>query len=228
MEIIGHRGAAGLAPGNTRASFKAAILAGVDWIEFDVRATADGRVVLLHDSHTLRLGPRPRFVSRSTYAQLKSLKTYSGQPILTIAEAFNAIGTQAGINVHIKTAGCAAAAVHNIERLVKKGASYEKFLVSSFRVSHLREIHRLNSKIPLGLLHATRPYRFLKLRGLRVQAVGFYHRRLPQKAIEQAELRELVVYAYTVNRPKRARELSERGVKAIVTNRPDRLRADKT
>ncbi|HKX73233.1 MAG TPA: glycerophosphodiester phosphodiesterase [Candidatus Saccharimonadales bacterium] len=223
MQIIGHRGAAGLAPENTRDSFKAAINAGVDWIEIDVRTTKDGRVVLSHDPHTLRTGKRLHIVSRTDYAKLKSVKLKGGNAMHTIAEAFNAVGNQAKLNVEIKSRGCAEAVVQNIERQVKNGASYTDFMVSAFRVNRLREIHRLNSKIPLALLHLAHPYKFLRLRGLRVQAVGFHHRRLPLRAIHQAELRELMVYAYTVNTHKRAKRLMDRGVQAIVTNRPDKL-----
>jgi glycerophosphoryl diester phosphodiesterase len=225
MQIIGHRGAAGLAPENTRSSFKAAINAGVDWIEIDVRATKDGRVVLSHDPHTLRTGKRLHVVSRTDYNTLRSVKLKGNNTIHTIAEAFNAIDRQAKVNIEIKSKGCAEAVVQNIERQVKNGGSISDYMVSSFKVERLREIHRLNSKIPLALLHMTRPYKFLRLRGLRVQAVGFYHRRLPTKAIHQAELRELMIYAYTVNSVKKAKRLQERGVQGIVTNRPDKLQS---
>lgn len=223
MQIIGHRGAAGLAPENTRASFKAAIVAGVDWIEFDVRATRDGRVVLSHDPHTARTGNRLHIISRTDYKNLRNLTLKGGNTVPTIAEACNAIDGHANINIEIKSRGCAEAVVHNIERLVKRGANYSDFLVSSFKVARLREVHRLNNKIPLGLLHMFRPYKFLRLKGLRVQAVGFYARRLPVRAIHQAELRELVIYAYAVNNVRQARRLAERGVKAVVTDRPDKL-----
>lgn len=220
---MGHRGAAGLAPQNTRAGFKAAIATGVDWIEFDVRATKDGRVILMHDKHTLRTSPRLHLVSRTPYHTLRQLKTYSKQPILTLAEAMNAIDGQTKINIEIKSKGCAQAVAHNIERLVKNGLSYDHFLVSAFRVQRLKEVHRLNSKIPLGLLHFSRPLAFLKIRGLRIQAVGFYHRMLPGFALRQAQVRELFIYAYTVNNRRRVKQLLARGVEGIVTDRPDRL-----
>lgn len=223
MQIIGHRGAAKLMAGNTRASFRAALQCGVDWIEFDVRATKDGRAVLVHDRHTVRLSPKLHFISRATYEQLRTLKTYSGQSIPTLAEALNSIDGQAKVNIEIKSPGCAHAVVQNIERMVKKGATYDHFLVSSFRVNRLKEVHKLNSKIKLGLLHCANPFTFLKLRGFRVQAVGFYHRLLPGHALHQAKLRELFIYAYTVNNPRRARRLVGRGVDAIVSDRPDRL-----
>jgi glycerophosphoryl diester phosphodiesterase len=47
---VGHKGAALIAPGNTYASFDAALAAGVDMIEFDVLpAQAGGRLLLAHD-----------------------------------------------------------------------------------------------------------------------------------------------------------------------------------
>jgi glycerophosphoryl diester phosphodiesterase len=223
MEIIGHRGARGLAPANSLAAFKAGIAAGVDWVEFDVRTTKDGRIVLLHDSHTLRTTLKPHIVSRTKYSKLKQLKTYSGQPIITIAQAFKYIGLNAKINIEIKNKGCAETVVQNIEKLVKAGANYDRFLVSSFSVSRLREVHRLNNKVQLGLLHGANPYKFLNLRGLRVQAVGFYHRTITTNIVHQARLRELKIYAYTVNKLPRAKQLAELGVNSIVTDRPDKL-----
>ncbi len=47
--VIGHRGAAGLAPENTLAAFKWAFNLGVDAVELDVLITADGKIVVHHD-----------------------------------------------------------------------------------------------------------------------------------------------------------------------------------
>jgi glycerophosphoryl diester phosphodiesterase len=47
--IIGHRGASGLAPENTVASFDLAIEQGAEAVEFDIRLTADGEAVVFHD-----------------------------------------------------------------------------------------------------------------------------------------------------------------------------------
>jgi glycerophosphoryl diester phosphodiesterase len=47
--VIGHRGAAGLAPENTLAAFKRACALGVDAIELDVLVSADGELVVHHD-----------------------------------------------------------------------------------------------------------------------------------------------------------------------------------
>lgn len=49
MQVIGHRGAAALAPENTWESFDIALSLGVDAIETDVRATSDRKLILFHD-----------------------------------------------------------------------------------------------------------------------------------------------------------------------------------
>ena len=54
MLIIGHRGAAGLAPENTMEAFRAGFEAGADMMELDVRLTADKRLVVIHDALLLR------------------------------------------------------------------------------------------------------------------------------------------------------------------------------
>lgn len=49
FDVQGHRGARGLAPESTAASFDAAIAHGVTGLEFDVRLTGDGQIVVWHD-----------------------------------------------------------------------------------------------------------------------------------------------------------------------------------
>jgi glycerophosphoryl diester phosphodiesterase len=223
MQIIGHRGARGLAPMNTKAAIKAGLAAGVDWVEFDVRCTKDGKVVLSHDPHTLRVSVRPRIVARTSLATLRKARMYRKEPIATLTEAFTTIGAKAKILIDIKSKGCAEPVVDHIERMVKAGANYDRFLVSSFHVERLREIHRLNDHVPLALLHGIHPLTFLKLRALRLSAVGFWHKRLPKKAIQQAKVRGLSVYLYTVNSPRQAARMQKLGVERIVTDRPDKM-----
>jgi glycerophosphoryl diester phosphodiesterase len=49
LKRVGHKGADLVAPGNTLASFEAALEMGVHMIEFDILPDVDGRLVLAHD-----------------------------------------------------------------------------------------------------------------------------------------------------------------------------------
>jgi hypothetical protein len=73
MFIIGHRGAAGLAPENTLASFKKAYELDVDMIEFDVRLTKDNIPVLMHDSRLGRTHHSRQSINNLTHIEIKKL-----------------------------------------------------------------------------------------------------------------------------------------------------------
>ena len=51
MLLLGHRGARRYAPENTIAAFELALEHGCDGFEFDVRLTADRRLIICHDSY---------------------------------------------------------------------------------------------------------------------------------------------------------------------------------
>jgi len=55
VTVVAHRGAAGKAPENTLASIRQAIEDGTDWVEIDVQETADGEVIVIHDSDFMKL-----------------------------------------------------------------------------------------------------------------------------------------------------------------------------
>ena len=66
--IIGHRGAAAVAPENTLASFTRAFADGADGIEFDVRLTRDHIPVVIHDASLKRTAARIGFIAALTAA----------------------------------------------------------------------------------------------------------------------------------------------------------------
>ena len=70
---IAHRGASGkgLAPENTLPSFERALEIGADAIEMDVRATRDGRVVVIHDETLDRTTDRTGAISKLTLEEIK-------------------------------------------------------------------------------------------------------------------------------------------------------------
>ena len=71
--VIAHRGAAGAAPENTLASVERAIIDGADLIEIDVQETADGEVVVIHDSDLMKIGGVNLAIWDATYQQLQDI-----------------------------------------------------------------------------------------------------------------------------------------------------------
>lgn len=92
MRIIGHRGAPSLAPENSIRSIKAAIDAGVDGIEFDVRLSKDGKLFLCHDPTLERTHDVDERISSLTATALMKIKGPDGDHIPTLEEALKVAG----------------------------------------------------------------------------------------------------------------------------------------
>ena len=71
--MVGHRGNRAHAPENTLPSFAEAVALGVDAVELDVRLSADGEVVVMHDPTVERTTNGTGVVSELTWAQLSAL-----------------------------------------------------------------------------------------------------------------------------------------------------------
>lgn len=84
--VIAHRGGALLAAENTAGAFQATIVAGADAVETDVRLTADGAYVCMHDVNLQRLHGDPRAVAELDLATLRSLVP----AVLTLKQAIDA------------------------------------------------------------------------------------------------------------------------------------------
>ncbi|MEA2722260.1 MAG: glycerophosphoryl diester phosphodiesterase [Gemmatimonadales bacterium] len=69
--VIAHRGASGSAPENTLEAFDLALRQGADAFELDVRLTADGVPVVIHDPTMERTTARRHSVAGETLAQLR-------------------------------------------------------------------------------------------------------------------------------------------------------------
>ena len=84
--VIAHRGAALLAQENTAEAFLAAMATGADAVETDVRRTADGPYVCLHDADLQRLYGDPRAMAELDLATLRSLVPV----VMTLKQAIDA------------------------------------------------------------------------------------------------------------------------------------------
>lgn len=93
MELVCHRGANQFAPENTLASARLSLDQGCAFIELDVRESADGELVVIHDATLDRTTNGSGNVADHTLAQLRTLDAggwfsphYSGEFIPTLAE----------------------------------------------------------------------------------------------------------------------------------------------
>src|SRR5919106_2788349 len=84
MEVIGHRGAAALARENTLDAIAAGLIAGAAGVEIDVRLSADGSLVLMHDPDVARTTAGTGRVDDMTREQLGVLGVPSLDEVFTL------------------------------------------------------------------------------------------------------------------------------------------------
>jgi glycerophosphoryl diester phosphodiesterase len=86
VTIVGHRGAAALAPENTLPSFEKARALGADMVELDIHLSADGRCVVIHDETVDRTTDGQGAVGDKTFAELRELDAGDGARIPSFDE----------------------------------------------------------------------------------------------------------------------------------------------
>jgi glycerophosphoryl diester phosphodiesterase len=230
--VIGHRGAAACAPENTLAGFRAAAACGARWVEFDVRLAADGVPVVIHDATLRRTTDGRGRVERMTAAALARLDAgswfhgrFRGERIPTLAQALAcARSLRLGVNIEVKPVPAAGAAAARAVAAALEGADPRRVLVSSFDWSVLATLAADAPLWPRGLL-MRRPPRDLApwVRRLGASTLHVAADELDRDLVERLSALGLPILAYTVNRLDRARRLLSWGVRAVFTDRPNRL-----
>lgn len=220
--IIGHRGAAGLAPENTLASFELAADLGCAMVEFDVRLSADQVPVVFHDDSLDRCTSAQGPVAARTARQLQDLNIPSLADVLALCLRRNL-----SVNIEIKPDRGAELLTARLA-LELAGALWPSDrplpLVSSFRRPCLTMARQVAPHWPRGLLYGRLPQTWR----WHAETMDCFSIHLDQRwasAARVAQIGEvgLSVLAYTVNRQSRAEKLWNRGVSAVFSDRPDLL-----
>jgi glycerophosphoryl diester phosphodiesterase len=221
---VGHKGAGLIAPGNTLASFDAALAAGVDMIEFDIlplRRT--GELVLAHDPGAARRGEPPTL--EEGLAHLAS-------------PAFDGLD----FDVDLKATGYEERVVEALRRhgLVERSLVCSQYPDSLGRVRELEPALRLGWSVPRASTdYTTKPvirwaaiaillvYRRLlprraarALRRGRVDAIMANWRVVTPRLVDAVRAAGGDLYAWTVDDAARIRALAGLGVTGVISNDP--------
>lgn len=238
--FFGHRGARALAPENTLASLHRAIADGADGLEFDVRATADGVLVLLHDATLDRTtngrGPLAAKTAREVAAldagvSFAPLPTPAGVP--TLDEVLDEFEGRTVLDIELKEVLPREAARRLGRRLAKSaavppltGIREAPVFVSSFLPEALDSFAAEAPHVPRGLLldRLVPPPSAGEAARLGLALLVAHEASIDAPFAAACARLELPLHAYTVNDPARARALAALGVDILVTDDPKRLR----
>ncbi len=234
--VVAHRGASSTHPENTLPAFEAAIEAGAPVVELDVRLTADGVPVVMHDPDVARTTDGRGFLHELTAAEVARLRVGSGPVrarVPTLAEALACLSGRAGVAIEIKNLPgepsydpdgepLVEAALAELERTAFDGP----VLVISFNPRSLRRAKALAPELTTGFLSTEH----LDPRdALALARAGRHELVLPSVAalrpageafVAEAHAAGVRVGTWTADDPGTVRELLAMGVDAIATNDP--------
>lgn len=231
--LLAHRGDFAHAPENTLPAFEQAIQKGADGIELDVKLTADGHVIVIHDSTVDRTTDgRGRVASfsleamRKLDAGKKFNETFSGTKIPLLAEVFEAVGKHKLINIELTNYVTPRDdLVARVCQLIKRHDNRQQILFSSFFPSNLKAAAQILPEVPRALLAMP------GLAGLWARSFGFmfgdyqalhpHVSNITREQIQRAHRVRRRIHAWTVNADGDIARLRDWGVDGIITDDPE-------
>lgn len=139
-QVIGHRGAAGLALENSSMAIQRAINQSKAAIEIDVRLTRDHKLVVCHDADLVKMANNSSRIADYTWTDLKKIPLNDGSKLLLLEEALELIGDRS-VLIEAKDLGSELAVVATLDKFPKARAT-----VISFKRQVLLEIQKLRPK----------------------------------------------------------------------------------
>lgn len=219
VSAVAHRGAPHTARENTLASFRAAVRAGADAVELDVRLTRDRIPVVLHDRTLERLWGHEAPLSSLTADRLDELtRAEDGEGVPSLAAAL-AVTASVRTMVDLPDAAAAGAAVDAVR---EAGAAERVYYCG--RPDAMRAVRAADPAAELALTwHRAAPVRATLLDELRPRWLNYRFGLLTRELAERAHADGRLVSVWTVDRPRTVRRLAALGVDAITSNQISRL-----
>ena len=160
--VTAHRAGSARAPENTLAALEQAIIAKADYAEIDVQETADGEVVVLHDTDLRRVAGVPRSIWQMRYDEIRDLDvgswfdpSFASERIPTFRAFAAAAKGRIKLNVEIKINGHDEDLVARTLAILRETGMEHDAVISSLDLGALRQVRQADPQIPVGFIVAT-------------------------------------------------------------------------
>ncbi|MCL9971333.1 glycerophosphodiester phosphodiesterase [Anoxybacillus kestanbolensis] len=235
MYIYAHRGFSGEYPENTMIAFQQAYDLGVDGIELDVQMTKDGELVVIHDERIERTTDGIGYVKDFSYRQLCRFDAgswfhprFAGERIPALTEVLDWLANQKRsivLNIELKNGIIQYDRME--EKLLTLLDSYRSWthhvIISSFSIQSLYKMRQLAKDINLALLVEGTEQNVLDVaQSLNVKEVHVDWTFFISAEGEKVR-QEIDTCVYTINEASLLNKLIGSGVKAVMTDFPDRM-----
>lgn len=225
VEVTAHRGYSAAYPENTIPAFKGAIQVGADWAELDVQQTADGEVIVMHDSNLKRTTGLDKEVWQVTWDEIKDLdngswfdKKYQTVRIPTLEEVLKVCRGKIHLNIEIKPSGHDKDLEEQVAKLLKKYHMRDTCVVSSLKYDSLRKIKEADDSIETAYITSVSYGNFTDLEyadGYSVESTL-----LSKSFVNKAQKAGKQIYVWTVNSEERLEKVVGMGIDNVITDDP--------
>ncbi len=221
LAIWAHRGShGGRRLENTLPAFEQALREGADGIELDVRASADGVSLVVHDLTLSRLGGDAVPVDARSAAATCAVRLAGGATVPRLGEVLALVAGQVPVNVELKSVAAAWPAARALRPI-------DDVIVSSFLPEALAAFAAVAPWVPRALLtERTAPAAppWGALRALGCVAWHAWFPTLTASEVRAATARGYAVRAYTVRHVGHARALAAMGVAGAFVDQPGAMK----
>lgn len=248
--IIGHRGAASVAPENTIISFKRATTDGADGIEFDVRLAQDRVPVVIHDPLLRRTALKEGAIASLSSTALREMDVgtwfnlrfpalaraeYAQATIPTLAEVFELFrGTNALLYVEMKCIAAESLSIaEEVSKLIREHEMMEQVVVESFTLAAIAELKRIALGVRTAALFEPKLIppaymgRMMRLAAeCRADELALHHLLATRRVTTEAARRGMKTVVWTVDNPAWLARARRYGIHALITNNPAIMKDD--
>lgn len=226
--MISHRGAASLAPENTLVSIREAISQGAQFIEVDVRRSADGILSLMHDQTVNRTTNGHGRISELSWEEVSQLDAgssfspeFKGEPVPSLDSVLELIKeSPANLVLEVKQPSLYPGIELQIAEAIQKSNLNDRITVVSFDHDWLNSFNQVAPDVSLGHLYIF-PYATRQIPANRIVDVHWPSVLLDPTLVKRMKLQGHRVWVWTVNNVHLMRLLIWLGVDGITSDRTE-------
>lgn len=224
--ITAHRGSSAEYPENSMAAFEQAVWDLSDCIEVDVRQTADGGFVIMHDESLLRTTGVNRKVGELTKEEICSLEvgydlpeSYPGETVPSFEEFLEFMRSKpVKINVELKTASTDSGYAEGIYNLLAEYDMLDSCYITSSDYEVLREIKQLDGRIETGYILSVAMGNYYNMEYVDFFSVNYKF--VTSTMIYIVHNRGKEIHVWTLNNEAEIIKYANMGVDNIITDEP--------
>lgn len=228
IQITAHRGDSGHAPENTLPAIESAIAKKADYVEIDIRRTADDRLVLMHDSSALRTAGIERCIEECSFAEVDMLDVgswygteYAGTTVPTLEDVLNISKGRIGVNIEIKGAEGDTKIAGKVVEEIKRSGMEAECMVTSSDYEYLKAVEKKDSSIRTGIILSEaenwQDYDDVDFYSVSLQALN-------RAIVKEMKAAGKEIHVWTANEANEIRMAMEYQLDNIITDMPEETR----